>query len=172
MKILAICGSLRAESTNGILLNTAKAFLSEHQWTHLQIDKFPFFDPDNQFSDKTPEIIQKARELAASADLIFITTPEYAHGPPGVLKNALEWIFFEKTEGKPIALVIGSAQGEHTKSQLIEILTTMNFKISAETTLLVQGARSKISLQQHFKDNTDMILFHQFCRRVSSNSSS
>jgi NAD(P)H-dependent FMN reductase len=152
MKILGICGSLRENSTNKTLLHLAKANLSQHEWTEGDLFSLPYFDPDNQYSDQTPKSVLDMRKLAAACDIIFIATPEYAHGLPGVLKNALEWLFHEGTQKKPVYLVIGSGQGEHTKAQLIEILTTMDFQISENQTLMIKSPRSKISTEGKFTD--------------------
>jgi NAD(P)H-dependent FMN reductase len=52
-------------------------------------------------------------DLGASieaADAIIIVTPEYNHGYPGVLKNALDY-FFPQFRRTPVALVTVSAGG-------------------------------------------------------------
>jgi chromate reductase, NAD(P)H dehydrogenase (quinone) len=169
MKILSICGSLREHSSNSLLLKAAQNELSEHEWTHLDISKLPFFDPDNQYSESIPEIVLKARSLAANADRIFVFTPEYAHGIPGILKNAFEWIFHEGTQKKPVYVVIGSAQGENTLAQLIEVLSTMDFVISKEQTLLVKGARSLVNLDGSLKDEIFKSSFSKFCKSLQIN---
>lgn len=151
LKILGISGSLRKDSSNSLLLGLAQNFLSNLTWLNFDISQLPFFDPDNQFSENVPEKAIELRSLANQSDLIFVCTPEYARGAPGVLKNAFEWMFNEGTQRKPLLLVIGSAQGEATRSQLIEVLTTMDFEISLQQTLLIKGARTLIS-KEGFKD--------------------
>jgi chromate reductase len=143
MKILGLCGSLRSNSSNGNILKAAKALLSPSEWREFNLSELPYFDPDNQFSERVPVKVKEVRQLACESDVIFVSTPEYAHGLPGILKNAFEWIFHEGTQKKPVYVVIGSAEGENTKDQLVEILKTMDFKIDESHVLLIKGARSK-----------------------------
>lgn len=169
MKILGICGSLRKSSSNYSILKAAKKYFSHHDWVEIDLSEFPYFDPDNQFSEATPDIIVKARKLARDSDLIFISTPEYAHGVPGILKNGLEWLFHEGTHQKKVALIIGAAQGESTQENLIEILRTMDFNIDKGNTLIIKGARSKISETGSFKSDLDKVDFESFCSQFFKN---
>lgn len=150
-------------------MNAAQNELKEHEWLSFDISQLPYFDPDNQYTDQTPKVVLDIRLLATQADLIFIFTPEYAHGIPGVLKNAFEWIFHEGTHKKSVYAVIGSGQGEHTKQQLIEILSTMDFLIEEKQILLVRGARSSINLDGSFKDDELKTVFFKFCKSIQSN---
>jgi chromate reductase, NAD(P)H dehydrogenase (quinone) len=54
------------------------------------------------------------RALIADCAGIPIATPEYAHGLPGALKNALDWLVagFE-VNGKPVALFSASSRAAH-----------------------------------------------------------
>ena len=134
MKIFGICGSLRKNSSNAQLLKAAQIFLNKHRWSSLYLDELPYFDPDQQFSEKTLELVKEMRKLASGSDLILISTPEYAHGVPGLLKNALEWLFCEGTQRKPATVIIGS----------------------------VQGARSKINQEAAFTDSKAQVEFESF----------
>ena len=162
MKIFGICGSLRKNSSNAQLLKAAQIFLNKHRWSSLYLDELPYFDPDQQFSEKTPELVKEMRKLASGSDLILISTPEYAHGVPGLLKNALEWLFCEGTQRKPAAVIIGSAQGEYVRDQLSEILKTMDFVVDAKSFLIVQGARTKINQEAAFTDLKAQFEFESF----------
>jgi chromate reductase, NAD(P)H dehydrogenase (quinone) len=163
MRILGLCGSLRENSSNSLLLKAAQNELKHHEWLSFDISGLPFFDPDNQYSDLTPKIVLVLRSLAAQADLIFVCTPEYAHGVPGVLKNAFEWIFHEGTQRKPVYVVIGSAQGENTQKQMVEILSTMDFMIDEKQTLLIKGPRSLVSPDGVLIEGKAKIDFLNFC---------
>jgi chromate reductase len=60
------------------------------------------------------------------SDGLIISSPEYAHGIPGVLKNALDWLVSgEEFVGKPIALFNASPRATHAQDSLVEIVTTM-----------------------------------------------
>lgn len=164
MKILALCGSLRENSSNALLLKAAQKEIKEYHWINFDISKLPYFDPDNQYTENTPKVVLEVRALAAVADVIFVVTPEYAHGIPGILKNAFEWIFHEGTQKKPVYVVIGSVEGENTQKQLIEILSTMDFSINAKQTLLVKAPRTLFSSDESFKNDEQKKLFLDFCR--------
>jgi chromate reductase len=143
MKILKICGSLREQSSNAAILKAVQVLHPFEEWDFFDLFTLPFFQPELQF-EQTPSIVLELRKKASAADLILIATPEYAHGVPGVLKNGLEWMFCEGTMKKSVAVIIGSTQGESTQSQLLEILTTMDFNILPSDTFLIRGARTKI----------------------------
>jgi NAD(P)H-dependent FMN reductase len=166
MKILSLCGSLRAGSSNALLQAEAQRMCPENEWQSLNIGRLPYFDPALQYSDQTPGVVLEARDLAARADVIFVFTPEYAHGIPGVLKNAFEWIFHEGTQRKPVYVAIGSAEGEYARSQLIEILSTMDFEIDESRVLLLKGLRSSLGADGRFKNPADEQIFLEFCQKI------
>jgi chromate reductase, NAD(P)H dehydrogenase (quinone) len=65
-----------------------------------------------------------------SADAVLICSPEYAHGVPGVLKNALDWVVGSgEFMGKPVALLNASPRATHAQASLIETLTTMDARV-------------------------------------------
>lgn len=95
----------------------------------------PFFDNalmPVQMKGKYPnENIQKWSEIAYKADAYVIVTPEYNHGYPGVLKNALDWLYLE-FDHKPVGLV-GVSDGLVGGARVIEQLRPImeNFSMFA-----------------------------------------
>jgi NAD(P)H-dependent FMN reductase len=77
---------------------------------------------------------------------MLISTPEYAHGLPGSLKNALDWLVsWPAMIGKPVGLIYGSTgEASYAQDQLKEILKTMSALVVPEATIAVQAVRSKI----------------------------
>ena len=71
------------------------------------------------------------RAQIAAADALLIASPEYAHGMPGSLKNALDWLVSSlEALGKPALLVSASPGGAaHAHAQLAEVLRTMNLPL-------------------------------------------
>ena len=66
-----------------------------------------------------------------AADGLLISSPEYAHGVPGAMKNALDWLV-SATEpiGLPVLLVSASPGGAaHAHAQFSEVLRTMNLRL-------------------------------------------
>jgi NAD(P)H-dependent FMN reductase len=92
MQILAISGSLRATSTNTILLEAASASSGNVKLIlYRGFGELPHFKPDLDVEPSPPSGRDSRTHLRTSAGVI-ISTPEYAHGVPGVLKNALDWV--------------------------------------------------------------------------------
>ena len=141
MKVLALCGSIRESSSNQLMLKTVQNKMSA-DWSEFSLKDLPYFDPDLQFGELVPVIVQKFRAQANQADCILISTPEYAHGIPGILKNALEWLICEETMKKKVAIIIGSPSGgAYVKEYLHETLRTMDLIPSEDLTLVITNSR-------------------------------
>jgi chromate reductase, NAD(P)H dehydrogenase (quinone) len=75
----------------------------------------------------------------------LISTPEYAHGIPGVLKNALDWLVSsEDFMGKPIAIFNTSPRATHAQASLIEIVTTMAGRVIPEASITIPSMGKKL----------------------------
>lgn len=93
MRILAISGSLRAASSNTILLNAAAALAPENVEVvvYRGLGDLPHFNPHLDKGPVPPAVTDFRTQLGKSSGVI-ISSPEYAHGVPGVLKNGLDWL--------------------------------------------------------------------------------
>lgn len=91
----------------------------------------PHFNPD--FEPHEPPAVTDLRQQLQGGDDLMISSPEYAHSVPGVLKNALDWLV-SGTEfvGKPIALFNASPRATYAQASLSEILTVMAGRIVLE----------------------------------------
>lgn len=142
LHILAVSGSLRSESKNRALLEAAQ--LLAPPGTRITLDwslaTLPHFNPDlDSLDERTlPLPATRWRESVGEADGLLISSPEYAHGIPGVLKNALDWLVSSTSfPGKPVALLGASAMSVYAPAQLREILTTMNARFVDEASIVV-----------------------------------
>lgn len=116
MRILGISGSLRAESHNSRLLELAGSLLDGDAelvvWNGLK--SVPPYDEDDRAAGSEPAAVADLKRAIAEADAVLISTPEYNHSIPGVLKNALDWVSRPLKEsplrGKPVA-VVGASTG-------------------------------------------------------------
>ncbi|MFI9050684.1 NADPH-dependent FMN reductase [Streptomyces sp. NPDC053427] len=133
MRLLALSGSLRARSSTGAVLRSA---LDLHQGpaTTADIGALPHFNPDLDGEDATPPPpVAALRTAAAAADAILVVSPEYAHGVPGVLKNALDWLVSSgECVDKPVAVITASpfpTGGDHANAQLRETLRMMSAEV-------------------------------------------
>jgi len=104
---------------------------------YTRLAELPVFNPDLD-GDQPPTVIAQFRlELQASA-AVLISSPEYAHGVPGGLKNALDWIVGSgEIVGKPVALVNASPRATHAQASLAETLRVMSANLVADASIAV-----------------------------------
>lgn len=136
--ILAISGSLREISSNTSLLRAAIILAPENVEIsfYTGLDTLPHFNPDLESTELAT--VTDLRAKIKWADGLLISTPEYAHGVPGVLKNMLDWLVSSfEFPGKPIALFNASPRAVHAQASLIEIVTTMSGRVIPEVCITV-----------------------------------
>ena len=144
VRVLAICGSLRSASSNSRLLQAAAAVApADVDIIHYErLGSLPHFNPEVE-AGGLPVEVAELRRLVAETDAIIISSPEYAHGVPGSLKNALDWLVSGvELPGKPVALFNASPTSTFVRDALVEILTTMSARVIVEATVtLPLGAK-------------------------------
>jgi chromate reductase len=137
MRILAISGSLRANSSNTAVLR-AMARLAPDGVDIALFDGLaglPFFNPDLD-GDQVPQPVAAFRALIGGADGIVISSPEYARGVAGVMKNALDWLVASlEFPNKPVALINTSARATHALAALTLTLETMSARLVREASI-------------------------------------
>ncbi|WP_027059381.1 NADPH-dependent FMN reductase [Mesorhizobium loti] len=131
LNILAISGSLRAASTNSALV----AALARNAppacriTVYDRLGRLPIFNPDDE-GERTPHEASALIDAVTSADGIIVSCPEYAHGVPGGLKNALDWLVSrDAAVGKPAMPVHASPRSLYARAALAEIMRTMSFAL-------------------------------------------
>lgn len=133
LSILAISGSLRAVSSNGALLDAAAALAPPDSVVTRfgDLAGIPAFNPDLDVEGaEPPPPVAAWRAAVAAADALVICSPEYAHGVPGALKNALDWLVSgPEIPGKPVAIVNATARAHIAHAALIETLRTMSAEV-------------------------------------------
>jgi chromate reductase len=145
LTFVTVCGSLRARSSNAALLDAVSA-LAPRGVTVARYEglaTLPPFNPDDDV-EPAPPAVRSLRERIASADALVISSPEYAHGVPGALKNALDWLVSgAEIYQKPIALLNPSPGSLFAHPQLMETLHTMSATVvdDACLTLPIAGRR-------------------------------
>lgn len=106
--ILGFAGSLRSNSYNKLLLETACKLAPEGMEIELfDLAGIPLFNQDNELD--MPSRVLEFKQKIESADGILIATPEYNYSIPGVLKNAMDWASRPQGSnsfaGKPVAVM-------------------------------------------------------------------
>jgi chromate reductase len=115
MRVLAISGSLRAQSNNTRLLREAARLAPDGVSVELYegLEDLPPYNEDRDTETPPPEAVA-LRERVAAADALLISTPEYNGTVPGQLKHAVDWASrpYGRSAalwGKPTAVVGASA---------------------------------------------------------------
>ncbi len=141
MKILAISGSLRDGSSNTTLLRAARLLAPDGVSIELYggLGELPHFNPDLDRDGTTPpDVVAEFRDRVGAADALLICSPEYAHGVPGALKNALDWLVSSPAIiAKPIALINASFRATYAYASLLETLTVMSARVIAAASITV-----------------------------------
>lgn len=138
--ILTISGSLRARSTSTTVLQAVAALAPPHVrvMRFEGLDTLPHFNPDLDQDGATPPAVERFREEFRQADAVLISSPEYAHGVPGTLKNALDWLVSTpSTHCKPVGLLNPSPRSVHAHASLAETLRTMAMTVVPEASIVL-----------------------------------
>ncbi|TGQ07685.1 MULTISPECIES: NADPH-dependent FMN reductase [unclassified Mesorhizobium] len=134
IEIIAISGSLRAASTNSALLAALAANAPDDCRVQVYdgLGRLPIFNPDDE-GERTPPQAARLIEMITRADGVIVSCPEYAHGVPGGMKNALDWLVSrDAAVGKPAMLIHASPRSLYARAALAEVMRTMSFALYEE----------------------------------------
>ncbi len=151
ISILAISGSLRPNSSNSAVITTAATLVAGEVAFIIYegLGSLPHFDGSD---DPAPEVVE-FRKLLSEADGILISSPEYAFGVPGSLKNALDWtVSTGELVNKPVALITAATGGDKAHASLKLTLTALSARVLEESTLLLSFIRSKMNTNCEITD--------------------
>ncbi len=98
--------------------------------------ELPLFNPDLEDADINP--VKDYRRQLQSCDGVLISSPEYAHGVPGALKNALDWVVGTgELVDKPVALLNTSSRSVYAAASLRETVTVMSARLIDEASITI-----------------------------------
>jgi chromate reductase, NAD(P)H dehydrogenase (quinone) len=149
IEILAISGSLRTQSSNTSLLRLAASVAPDDVQVALYdgLATLPHFNPDDDLDVPPPPVLDLRRRVG-SADGLLFCTPEYAHGVPGSLKNALDWLVASvELPGKPVASLNASPMATYAQASLLETLTVMSTRSIREACVTIPVTRGDLDAQ-------------------------
>ena len=158
-RVVGIAGSLRRGSLNRALLRAAVELAPEaleiDAW---ELSEVPLYNADVEAA-AVPDAVQELRTAVRNADAILIATPEYNHGVPGVLKNAIDWLSRPPNgsplNGKPCGIV-GASPGmtgtARAQSQLRQALVFTNTYAMPKPEVLVAHANIKFDGEGRLTD--------------------
>ena len=160
LRVLGIAGSLRRGSYNRSLLRAAQVLAPEGMTIDIfDLAEIPLFNADVEAQGDPAPVVAFKRAIA-DADALLFVTPEYQHGVPGVLKNALDWASrgpSSPLEGKAAA-IMGASPGvtgtARAQEQLRQVLTYNEVYAVPEPEVLVGRAHEKIDATGTFIDES------------------
>jgi chromate reductase, NAD(P)H dehydrogenase (quinone) len=151
VRLVGLPGSLRKASFSRGTLMGLRNNLPDKVTLDILDPQLPLYNEDQDRPDG-PEEVHKFRRAIEGSDGLVIATPEYNHGIPGVLKNALDWA--SRPYGKSClinkpALVIsispGFIGGARAHAQVNETLLSIPAQILGGPQVVIAGIESKIS---------------------------
>lgn len=90
--LVAIVGSLRAESSNRVVFETARELAPPLATIReISLRDVPMYDGDVEAAGDPPAVAE-LRAAVDQADGLLIFTPEYNRSMPAVTKNAVDWL--------------------------------------------------------------------------------
>jgi chromate reductase, NAD(P)H dehydrogenase (quinone) len=159
LRVLAIAGSLRANSFNlGLLRAAQEVALPEMTIEIYDIAAIPLFNQDLE-AEGEPEPVAAFKAAIRRSHALLIATPEYNYGIPGVLKNAIDWA--SRPPGKsaladvPVA-IMGATPGTggtaRAQLQLRHILAATKALVLVQQEIFVAGAMQKFDNEGRLTD--------------------
>jgi chromate reductase len=152
VRIVGISGSLRKASfSTSILKLLAERAAPAIQIQVVTLESFPLYNEDLDTKPGIPAVADLKRIITES-DGVLITTPEYNHGVPGVLKNALDWlsrpVFESCFVNKPVSIMSSSLAftgGVRAQYQLREALISMHAHLVMGPEVVLAGIHTKLA---------------------------
>ena len=159
MRILGIAGSLRRASFNRALLRAAAELAPNGMEVEVfDLAEVPLYNGDVE-AEGDPEAVARLKQAVRAADGVLFVTPEYNHGVPAVMKNALDWASRPPADAvlarKPVGIIgaspgiTGSARGQ---SQLRQAFEFTNSFCMPQPELLVFRAHEKFDAEGRLID--------------------
>ena len=173
-KIIAISGSTRLNSTNHGLIKAITALSKDELdiFVYEGISSLPQFNPDNDNENVAAEVADFRQQLN-NADGVIICTPEYAHGVPGTLKNAIDWtISTSQFPHKPTMLITASTDGRFGHRALLETLKAIEAKNIDNLQMVIRFVKTKINNNKIIDEDTlkgVKILIANFVKTINEN---
>ncbi|MBY5457753.1 NADPH-dependent FMN reductase [Rhizobium beringeri] len=134
MRILAISGSARLNSTNTAMLRAIRTIAPSDIEVSIfdGVGRLPVFSPDLE-GESLPEAVRDFIDVIAQSDGVIIASPEYVRSIPGGLKNAIDWLVSgDEIVHKPIALLHASHRGDDMLAGLRTVLATITDRFAGD----------------------------------------
>jgi chromate reductase len=150
VRLLGLTGSLRRASYSTAILRGLQGEMPSGVSLDIVVPRLPLYDEDEDEAEAL-ETVQAFRDKIGAADGLVICTPEYNHGMPGVLKNAIDWA--SRPSGKSVltdkpTLVISNSPaftgGVRAQANVHQALMSLATFIIPGKQVVIAGVREKI----------------------------
>jgi chromate reductase len=170
IRVLGISGSFRKNSLNSALLRAAQGLVPEGMAIDIYegIEHFPFYSDDLIAESGFPEQVTEFKDRLKASSGVLIVTPEYNHGIPAVLKNAIDWasrpVGDSAWANKPLA-IMGAANGQNgtvrAQVQLRMYAVPLGMYALPRPEVLINNARNKFDEELNFTDEQGRTFIQQ-----------
>jgi NAD(P)H-dependent FMN reductase len=148
INILSISGSLKSTSSNTNILRAIASIAPQNVVVKIfdGLDSLPHFNPE--IKEDIPSV-NNLRQQIKEADAVIFSTPEYAFGVPGVLKNTLDWLVSSgELNEKPVAAISASplySGGDKALASLLLTLSALGTNMNKDSFLCIGDIRNKMN---------------------------
>ncbi|GGG05981.1 FMN reductase [Rhodococcoides trifolii] len=162
-RVIALVGSLRADSVNRRLAETASSVAPEgvDVVVYDGLGDIPFYNEDIDVPG-TIDSVEKLRTAVGDADGLLLVTPEYNGTIPAVLKNAIDWLSrpygVGAISGKPTAVISSSISGNAGKwsqADTVKAATVAGGSLVDDAHLAIGGVGEKFG-DLHPRENAEV----------------
>jgi chromate reductase len=149
-RLVGMAGSLRKASCSaGVLSGLRENLFAPAELVTCDL-QLPLYNEDEDGA-AAPQQVRAFREAIRASDGVVIVTPEYNHGIPGVLKNALDWASRPFGQSafidKPVLVISVSTAftgGVRAHAQVNETLLAIGARIVSGPQVVIGGIANKI----------------------------
>lgn len=160
LSLVALCGSLRARSFNSALLRFLPEVFSPNViLTRLEWGELPVYNGDDEDLHGIPDRVLHLQRAIRDSDGLIIASPEYNHGIPGGIKNAIDWLSRGPMPhglfGVPTA-ILGASNGPigtyRAQAMWRQTLAQLNAPTMPSPQVLVGNAQDKFDENLELRD--------------------
>jgi chromate reductase len=152
MRLLGISGSLRRDSYCTAILRTLGETIAQSATLEIfDLSSIPPYNEDEE-GERSPQAVLDLRQALGKCDGVVLASPEFNHGMPGVLKNALDWAsrpaYRSPFAGKPSLILTASPAftgGVRAQSQIADTLTAMLAHVVAVPQVVIASVHEKMA---------------------------
>ena len=160
-KIVGICGSLRAKSTNLTALKIAGEALQSQNvvFEILNYNDFPVYNGDIE-AEGIPDSVKTLAAKIKEADGVVISSPEYNYSISSALKNLIDWVSrvqpipFDKKPVAVFSVTASASGGARSQYDLRKIMIYLNGFVMQKPEVMIGSNYLKFDQDGNLNDET------------------